>query len=89
MIGGTGTGAAFAVPAGRFLPALFARDGRTVAPAQVGHRPRPAPQSIDGNLQRAPVGAVDRFGVAGLICRRCRAHALPARGGARQEAARG
>lgn len=61
----------------RYLPALFARDGWTVAHVDVSHRARGAGQSNYSNLQRALVGAVDLLGVAWLLRRRKTAHPLP------------
>jgi dolichol-phosphate mannosyltransferase len=54
----------------RFLPALFQRDGWTVAHVDVAHRPRVAGQSKYTNFGRAVVGASDLIGVAWLIRRR-------------------
>ena len=54
----------------RYLPALFTRDGWTVAHVDVTHRARGAGRSKYSNLQRAVVGAVDLFGVMWLIRRR-------------------
>ncbi len=53
----------------RFLPALFQRDGWTVAHATVTHRGRAAGQSKYTNFGRALHGAVDLLGVAWLIGR--------------------
>ncbi|MBC2836945.1 glycosyltransferase family 2 protein [Paragemmobacter straminiformis] len=54
----------------RYLPALFKRDGWTVAHVDVTHRGRGAGRSNYSNLQRALVGIVDLFGVMWLIRRR-------------------
>ncbi|MFC7703165.1 glycosyltransferase family 2 protein [Plastorhodobacter daqingensis] len=54
----------------RYLPALFARDGWTIAHVDVTHRPRQAGQSNYNNLQRALVGVHDLVGVAWLLRRR-------------------
>jgi len=54
----------------RFLPALFQRDGWSVAHVDVAHRPRVAGESKYTNLGRAIVGASDLIGVAWLIRRR-------------------
>ena len=61
----------------RYLPALFARDGWTVAHVDVSHKPRLAGASNYSNRQRAMVGAVDLLGVAWLLRRRKKASALP------------
>lgn len=53
----------------RYLPALFARAGYTVAHVDVSHREREAGQSKYTNLGRALVGAYDLIGVAWLIRR--------------------
>ncbi|WP_233270514.1 glycosyltransferase family 2 protein [Chachezhania sediminis] len=53
----------------RYLPALFARDGWTVAHVDVTHRERSAGTSKYNNLQRALVGVRDLLGVAWLIKR--------------------
>ncbi|RVV98081.1 glycosyltransferase family 2 protein [Mesobaculum littorinae] len=57
----------------RYLPALFVRDGWTVAHVDVSHRPRRGGTSKYNNLQRGLVGAVDLMGVLWLIRRRKRA----------------
>lgn len=54
----------------RYLPALFARAGWTVAHVDVSHAQRQAGKSNYSNLQRGLVGAVDLFGVYWLIRRR-------------------
>jgi dolichol-phosphate mannosyltransferase len=54
----------------RYLPALFQRDGWTVAHVDVSHRARLAGQSKYTNLGRAIVGLTDLFGVAWLIRRK-------------------
>ena len=54
----------------RFLPALFKRDGWTIALVDVTHRPRVAGRSNYNNFNRAVVGIYDLFGVAWLIRRR-------------------
>lgn len=54
----------------RYLPALFARDGWSIAHVDVTHRPRGAGRSNYSNLQRAAVGVVDLLGVAWLLRRR-------------------
>lgn len=59
----------------RYLPALFQRDGWTVAHVDVAHRERQAGRSNYSNIQRAFVGAIDLFGVAWLIRRRKKAQA--------------
>lgn len=64
----------------RYLPALFARDGWTVAHVDVGHRPRGAGRSNYSNIQRALVGAVDLVGVMWLLRRRKRAQATEVTG---------
>ena len=59
----------------RYLPALFAAGGWTVAHCDVGHAPRRAGTSNYTNLSRALVGVRDLVGVAWLIRRRKRAQA--------------
>ena len=54
----------------RFLPALFKRDGWTIALVDVTHRSRVAGRSNYNNFNRAVVGIYDLFGVAWLIRRR-------------------
>lgn len=54
----------------RYLPALFSRDGWTVAHVDVSHRARGGGRSHYSNLQRGLVGAVDLLAVAWLIRRR-------------------
>ncbi len=54
----------------RYLPALVARAGYTVAHQDVAHAPRQAGTSKYKNLQRALVGAIDLLGVMWLIKRR-------------------
>ncbi len=54
----------------RFLPALFQRDGWSIAHVDVAHKPRTAGASKYTNLGRAIVGASDLLGVAWLIRRR-------------------
>ncbi|WP_428927608.1 glycosyltransferase family 2 protein [Marinibacterium sp. SX1] len=54
----------------RYLPALFARNGWTVAHVDVTHRAREAGRSKYSNIGRALVGLYDLFGVAWLIRRR-------------------
>lgn len=61
----------------RYLPALFARDGWTVAHVDVTHRPRGAGRSNYSNLQRGLVGVVDLLGVAWLLRRRKKTRPLP------------
>lgn len=61
----------------RYLPALVARDGWTVAHVDVSHRSRVAGKSNYSNFQRALVGAVDLLGVAWLLRRRKKASPLP------------
>ena len=61
----------------RYLPALFARDGWTVAHVDVTHRPRSAGRSNYSNLQRGLVGIVDLAGVAWLLRRRKKARVMP------------
>lgn len=58
----------------RYLPALFTRDGWTVAHVDVTHRAREAGTSKYSNLGRALVGLYDLFGVAWLIRRRKTQH---------------
>jgi len=53
----------------RYLPALFARDGWSVAHVDVSHRERGGGTSKYNNLQRALVGIYDLIGVAWLIRR--------------------
>ncbi|MFN4128761.1 MAG: glycosyltransferase family 2 protein [Paracoccaceae bacterium] len=60
----------------RYLPALFARDGLTVALVDVTHAPRLYGTSNYGNLDRALVGIVDLAGVAWLIHRRKKAQPM-------------
>lgn len=60
----------------RYLPALFTRDGWTVAHVDVSHRQRGAGRSNYSNLQRALVGVVDLVGVAWLLRRRKKARPL-------------
>lgn len=60
----------------RYLPALFTRDGWTVAHVDVSHRQRGAGRSNYSNLQRAFVGVVDLVGVAWLLRRRKKARPL-------------
>lgn len=59
----------------RYLPALFARDGWSIAHVDVSHAPRVAGRSKYNNLQRGIVGITDLLGVAWLIRRRKRAKA--------------
>ncbi len=54
----------------RYLPALFQRDGWSVAHVDVAHRARTAGRSKYNNLGRAIVGLTDLFGVAWLIRRK-------------------
>ena len=54
----------------RYLPALFSRDGWTVAHVDVTHRERGAGKSNYTNFGRALVGIYDLIGVAWLIRRR-------------------
>jgi dolichol-phosphate mannosyltransferase len=54
----------------RYLPALFTRDGWTVAHVDVTHAPREAGRSKYTNFGRAIVGITDLMGVAWLIRRR-------------------
>ncbi|TCM57501.1 dolichol-phosphate mannosyltransferase [Rhizobium sp. PP-F2F-G48] len=54
----------------RYLPALVAAQGFTLAHVDVAHRPRHAGASNYTNLQRALVGLHDLVGVAWLIRRR-------------------
>lgn len=54
----------------RYLPALFARDGWTVAHVDVSHQARGAGRSNYSNLQRGLVGIVDLAGVFWLIRRK-------------------
>ena len=54
----------------RYLPALFARDGWTVAHVDVSHQARGAGRSNYSNLQRGLVGVVDLAGVFWLIRRK-------------------
>jgi len=53
----------------RYLPALFSRDGWTVAHVDVSHRERGGGTSKYNNFQRALVGIRDLLGVAWLIKR--------------------
>jgi dolichol-phosphate mannosyltransferase len=53
----------------RYLPALFARDGWTIAHIDVTHRPRQAGISNYSNFGRAVVGMSDLLGVAWLLRR--------------------
>ncbi|MEM6586562.1 MAG: glycosyltransferase family 2 protein, partial [Pseudomonadota bacterium] len=53
----------------RFLPALFQRDGWTIAHIDVTHAPRRTGTSKYNNLSRALVGAVDLIGVVWLMRR--------------------
>ncbi len=64
----------------RYLPALFAAGGWTVAHCDVGHAPRRAGRSNYTNLGRALVGLHDLVGVAWLIRRRKRARAVETTG---------
>lgn len=57
----------------RYLPALFARDGWTIAHVDVSHAARGGGRSHYSNLQRALVGAIDLIGVAWLLTRRKKA----------------
>lgn len=57
----------------RYLPALFARDGWTIAHVDVSHAARGGGRSHYSNLQRALVGATDLIGVAWLLKRRKKA----------------
>ncbi len=59
----------------RYLPALFRRDGWSVALVDVAHRERSAGRSKYSNIQRALVGISDLAGVAWLIRRRKRVEA--------------
>lgn len=59
----------------RYLPALFSRDGWTVAHVDVTHRPRLAGRSNYSNLGRALVGIYDLVGVVWLLRRRKTARA--------------
>ena len=54
----------------RYLPALFNRDGWSVAHVDVSHRAREAGTSKYSNFGRAVVGIHDIFGVAWLIRRK-------------------
>lgn len=54
----------------RYLPALFARDGGTIALVDVTHRARVEGRSNYSNLGRAMVGLYDLIGVAWLLRRR-------------------
>jgi dolichol-phosphate mannosyltransferase len=54
----------------RYLPALFARDGGTIALVDVTHRARGEGKSNYSNLGRAIVGLYDLIGVAWLLRRR-------------------
>lgn len=54
----------------RYLPALIARDGGTIALVDVTHRARGAGTSNYSNLSRAIVGLYDLIGVAWLLRRR-------------------
>jgi len=56
----------------RFLPALFRRDGYTIAYVDVIDRPRPAGQSNYGLWDRLWVGILDLAGVWWLVRRRRR-----------------
>lgn len=60
----------------RFLPALFQRDGWSVLHVEVAHAPRHAGRSNYTNFSRAIVGAIDLVGVAWLIRRRKKLHAM-------------
>lgn len=62
----------------RYLPALFNRDGWTVAHVDVSHRAREAGSSKYSNIGRALVGIYDIFGVAWLIRRRKKARPVEA-----------
>jgi dolichol-phosphate mannosyltransferase len=57
----------------RYLPALFARDGWTIAHVDVSHAARGGGRSHYSNLQRALVGAIDLIGVSWLLTRRKKA----------------
>ena len=59
----------------RYLPALFARDGWSIAHVDVTHRPRGGGRSHYSNLQRGIVGIFDLLGVAWLLRRRKQAKA--------------
>ncbi len=59
----------------RFLPALYARDGKPVLNVPVSHRPRERGRSKYGIGNRLGVGIVDLFGVAWLRRRRMRVEA--------------
>lgn len=61
----------------RYLPALFARDGWSVAHVDVSHRERGGGTSKYNNLQRALVGIYDLIGVAWLIRRAKTVRPLP------------
>lgn len=61
----------------RYLPALFARDGWSVAHVDVSHRERGGGTSKYNNLQRALVGVYDLIGVAWLIRRAKTVRPLP------------
>lgn len=65
----------------RYLPALFARDGWTIAHVDVAHAQRHAGRSNYANLSRALVGIHDLFGVMWLIKRRKKAKATDVTGG--------
>ena len=54
----------------RYLPALFARDGWSIAHVDVTHRQRQSGRSNYSNLGRALVGISDLLGVAWLLRRR-------------------
>ena len=54
----------------RYLPAMFARDGWSVAHVDVAHQARGAGRSNYSNLQRGLVGVVDLAGVFWLIRRK-------------------
>ncbi|MEO0937194.1 MAG: glycosyltransferase family 2 protein [Pseudomonadota bacterium] len=56
----------------RYLPALFQRDGWTIAHVDVAHRERETGQSKYTNFGRALVGVSDLLGVAWLIRRKRR-----------------
>ncbi|AJE46191.1 glycosyltransferase family 2 protein [Celeribacter indicus] len=67
----------------RYLPALFARDGWTIAHVDVSHAARGGGRSHYSNVQRALVGIVDLAGVAWLLRRRKKSRpteVMPARG---------
>lgn len=64
----------------RYLPALFARDGWSIAHVDVAHAPRHAGRSNYANLSRALVGIYDLIGVMWLLKRRKKARGVEVTG---------